>query len=439
MNRNASRLSRVLVVLLICGFAHSDARALGPSTSTWTATALEHWDDPTAWSNGVPGAETNVFIDNGGEVIVANDADAFQVSIGTAVGTSGTLLQNGGDFTVRLQFDVAAGGDGVFEFQGGTFHGGELRVAPGPGANGSLAVSGGTFLPGYLFLGQRVDETTLAGSASAVQSGGKIEVFYAGLNLTGPDTTYELQDGTLLALDQVLNGKNGTTRFIQTGGLNDALSPSGGGYGRGELRVGLEGPNQSYYELRGGDLQTRSSWVGAYRGNGVFVQTAGTHHAVDILGIAAQQMGQGGYELTGGALAVDKQLTIGSEGPGELAIVGADASADAGDLLVGEQGTLTFAIGAEGVTRLDVQRLATIEGALEVLDDGAPAGQFVLVNAQGALDFRPADIELPGPLWRITTSDHGVVAVKAPEPGSLALVALAAVALGVTIRQRRLR
>ncbi len=407
--------------LLLLFVVHSPQCVAVVITTTWQlAPPTEgNWNTAANWSSGLPTPEITAVIDNSGTADVTQNGAANNLILGSTTGAAGRLKQTAGQATVFANLYVGQRGSGQFDLAGGTMYvARDVRVAALPGSTGTITISSGNFLPGSLFLGRNgaSSDSVAGGTASVVQTGGKAEVFYAIVELYGSNSSYELRGGTLLALDESVRGHGGSSRFLQSGGLNDAHTSSGGGYGSGLLRVGLEGPDPAYYELSGGELRTSSTIVGSYRGIGSFTQTGGLHHVYGNGWIGLQDMSQGDYDLRGGSLVVDQTLAIGGGIAGTLKIVGGSATIKANSLAVNGSGAMNFAITGTGISKAQIAANASFSGTLKIVDDGAAVGVYRLIETSGAFSFSPSTIELPGPNWRLRIEEHFLSVSKIPEP-----------------------
>ncbi|HOI73736.1 MAG TPA: hypothetical protein PLO63_06255 [Syntrophales bacterium] len=137
----------------------------------------------------------------------------------------------------------------------------------------------------------------------------------------------ELQYGTWYG-DIALGEWGGKGYFNQSGGsvtvntLTLARQIANGGirsYGR--------------YELSGGELKTSQTNIGM-SGDGVFVQTGGTHSITGDLNLGSQSTGSGTYELSGGSLVVGGSERVGYSGSGSFTQTGSSTTHTVGANLV---------------------------------------------------------------------------------------------------------
>jgi hypothetical protein len=400
--------------------------AAGPNSWQIPPPTIGNWSTPANWPNGLP---TNAigdvaYIDNGGTAEITQTVTVRDVVLGGQVGQSGNLVQSSGKLSLFGDMFVGNYGQGTYEFNNGEQQGGDIFVAAQLGSVGTLKINAGTFRPGYVMMGSRFGPDATGGTATIIQSGGSIEVFYATVYLDGNATRYELKAGSLRARNQAVSGKSAGNRFIQSGGTNDTHSQSGGGYGQGLLTVGVEGTHLAMYELSGGDLNTTTTEVGGYRGLGKFVQTGGQHHVFQTLNVAAAEMSSGSYVLSGGKIIVDQAMNVGTRTAGDFTIIGASAMVQSRDFAVGSLGTLNFEIGGLGVSPINVTRNASVGGLLKIVDNGAPAGVFPLVVAGNSLSLTSLNVQLPGPTWSWFRSGNQLLAMNVPEPVAAPLLSI---------------
>jgi len=433
--RTRCRVVFPAALLTVTGLLPTDPAAAAQTTWQLLPPTVGDWSKSDNWSDGVPGSSTLAVIDNGGIAAISQNALADDLVMGTAVGQSGHVVQTSGHMSVAQDLTVGSFGNGSYDFAGGTLRARTVSVGSRTGSTGSMTISGEYLRPGYFFLGRGEGTKAHAGTATVLQTEGTVEVYYAGLAIQGPHTTYELQGGTLLALDQTIKGHD-NTRFVQSGGTNDAHSPSGGGYGSGLLRVGIDSDSEALYELHAGDLLTNETHIGAYLGIGRLTQTGGQHHVFGDAGVGRRNESEGTYELSGGSLTVDGSLVIGTGGKGELSVLGSEATLQSGDLYVGDAGTMSCTLSTSGVSTAHVSGDAAFSGTLKVLDDSAKPGEFLLLEVEGNLSFNPLTVELPGPQWSWHLTDNTVGITYFPEPSTLILLCIGVVGL-LSLRTRR--
>jgi hypothetical protein len=413
------------------------------STNNWQLAppAIGNWADPTSWSSGTPtGAFGEIaVINNGGTASISQNTSVYDVVLGQAATDSGKLLQSSSTLNLAGDLYIGEFGTGSFEFSGGLEQSGDVFVGVRPGSHGTLTISGGTFKPGYILMGRafNIFPPGSGGNATVMQTAGTVEIFYAALTIEGDQSSYQLKGGTLRALDQIIVGRGANNRFIQSGGVNDAHSSSGGGYYSGAVRVGVEADQLATYELSAGDLLTNYSGVGCYKGQGLFVQTGGQHHVFGNLGVAGEEMSSGSYELRNGALLVDQGLNIGTQGPGTFTTYGSVSTIQSRDLSVGNSGSLVYSITNSGISTTKVTHNASISGILKVLDAGAPIGNFLLIDATNSLTFNSANIQLPGPTWGWQQVGKQLFVSHVPEPTSLFLLVTTTVSVIAVRRPSR--
>ncbi len=114
----------------------------------------------------------------------------------------------------------------------------------------------------------------------------------------GSEGHYRLSDGDLHAQDEII-GVGGDGFFSQTGGRHSVMN---------ELSLGMENGGNGHYELIRGSLSTGITNVGGNYGDGTFIQSGGTHEAIELnINSGSGTPGGTRYDLSGGALSVDDE------------------------------------------------------------------------------------------------------------------------------------
>jgi hypothetical protein len=338
--------------------------------TVWQA-STGSWSTPGNWSAGVPGSGTDVDIDNNGTAqISSGNALANSINLGQSSTQSGFVSITGGTLAVTTQEVAGVAGAGTITQSAGT---------------NSLGSSH------FLVLG-----------ADANSSG-----------------TYNLSGtGALTASEYI--GEFGTGTVNQSGGTNNAAAVN---MATGDL--GATG----YYYLSGGTLNASSIYIG-YSGTGVFSQT-------------------------GGQLAVSSNVTIVNKNSslsianasdtsgvvynyGDLSLAGAGPSATAGELSItgNYQQTDELDIGIGGLSAgadfgfLNATGTASLSGTLDVtLTDGFTPfyGETFTILTAGTRtgSFSTLNLTYPSGHFNIAYTSTSVVLTAIPEPGSLALIAIA--------------
>jgi hypothetical protein len=173
-----------------------------------------------------------------------------------------------------------------------------------------------------------------------------------------------------------------------------------------------------------------------------FTQTSGLLTLAEHLTVGYQAQA-GRFVLAGGECTV-RSLRVGSApsgydiGFGTFEILGSDGVLSAEELSVGSDDFLVAHVTRDGISTVDTLD-AWFGGTLKVIDDGAPNGRWVVVDAEYGFDQRPTGYELPSPGWSYGFAQYGgsgeqLWIERVPEPATLALLATG---LGVVIVRKR--
>ncbi|NLX24293.1 MAG: hypothetical protein GXY55_21805 [Phycisphaerae bacterium] len=304
------RITAVLL-LVVC------ADALAENTY-WQGSVEEFadWNDPTCWSGGVPQADWDAGINNGGQAEIAGiDVNIGHLYLGNDDGESGTVALNGSSSSLTaLDQYIGYSGTGLFTQNGG------MNTIAYPGAN----TTAGELTLGYWWPSQGTYEMKggeltvhyricagLYGRGIFIHRGGKVSTTYdSGAvrlgYLTNSEGTYELSGDGELATVLLTAGKGGKGKFIQTGGTCTVEDT---------VYVGRSTDDGGAYELSGAGVLTAGSICVGYRdgssgASGSFVQTGGTAT------VGGLQIGEecfsGSYRIQGGRLAVSS-MSVGCE------------------------------------------------------------------------------------------------------------------------------
>ncbi|MGD0388124.1 MAG: PEP-CTERM sorting domain-containing protein [Tepidisphaeraceae bacterium] len=349
--------------------------------TVWQA-STSSWSTSGNWTAGVPGSGTDVDIDNNGTAqISSGNAFANSINLGQSSAQSGFVSITGGTLAVTTQ--EVAGGSGS----------GTITQSAGMNSLGSSY---------FLVLG-----------ANANSSG-----------------TYNLSGtGTLTASEYL--GEFGTGTVNQSGGTNNAATIN---VATGDL--GAKG----YYYLSAGTLNAGSVYIG-YSGTGVFSQTGGLLAASSILDVLNKNssLSIANASDTSGAVNNYGDLSLAGAGPsataGKLSITGNYDQTDELDIGIGgpSAGTDFGFLNATGT--------ASLSGTLDVtLTDGFTpfyGETFTILTAETRSgSFSTMDLTYPSGHFNIAYTSTSVVLTAIPEPGSLALIAIAT---PLALRRRRRR
>ena len=185
----------------------------------WSNPATGNWNNTANWSTGViPTGGDNGFINNGGTALIdaSQNVVTSLATMGRGAGESGTLIMTGGTLTTNSDIraggnTAAGGGTGSFDLSGGTvfMNGGNLNIGQGSGgAVGTVRISGGSLQINAGFvaaIGNRGTGTlNQTGGTLFIRSGttpgnGMIQLGRNNATTTGSGT-YTLSGGTAAAL-----------------------------------------------------------------------------------------------------------------------------------------------------------------------------------------------------------------------------------------------
>ena len=113
-------------------------------TTAWTD-GTGNWFTPANWSAGVPNANTDAQINNGGNAqITSSGAETGGLEIGVGVQDSGTLSTSGsGDLQTGGLMYIARSGTGNLSISsGGSVSSGRFIIGENAGSQGTVTVSG---------------------------------------------------------------------------------------------------------------------------------------------------------------------------------------------------------------------------------------------------------------------------------------------------------
>lgn len=302
--------------------------------------------------------------------------------------TRGVVNQTGGTATVNLAWVIGevSRSANLYDLSGGTVNvigsggtnPGDLNVASGSGARGTLQVRG----TGKAFIGNNLNvgnAATTSGTLSVADNG----VLAVGNNGTGTSTliigvtgTGYLQiSGGTVSTDSMTLGQNagGLGTGSQTGGLLTV---------RSNLSIGEASTGANAYSISGGTLTTQGIYVGT-TGKGT-LNVSGTATVTASTSFEDAQTGSATINVSGGSLTapsfVNRGLYTQSAGSASLgAITGTGTIATTGGTLRAtsiSQGTLTIgggtvAIAANGTNTATslVNSLTVTTGKLDVANN----------------------------------------------------------------------
>ena len=328
------------------------------------------WFTGGNWTAGVPGSSGVADINNGGTAqISTGNAAASSINLGQSSGQSGFVAITGGTLTVGVQEVAGASGSGT--------------ITQSAGMNNST------------------------------------NAFVLGAAANSSGTYYLSGTGTLAALEYI--GEFGTGTMNQSGGTNNASTIN---MASGDL--GATG----YYYLSGGTLNATGSILIGYSGTGVFSQTGGQLVASSSLDVLNKNSSLSIANASDTSGAVNNY--------GDLSLAGAGPSATAGELSItgNYQQTDELDIGIGGPSAgadfgfLNATGTASLSGTLDVtLTDGFTPfydETFTILTAGTRTgSFSTLNPTYPSGHFNIAYTSTSVVLTAIPEPGSLALIAIA--------------
>ncbi|RYD20425.1 MAG: PEP-CTERM sorting domain-containing protein [Verrucomicrobiaceae bacterium] len=383
----------------------------------------------TGGNFGVGRGQTGLVTLAAGGTITASTINEFH--LGWDGGGTGTITQTGGTFTKTGGGDVrigAFGGSGIYNISGGTANLENLRISFAGSGTGTINQTGGNLInTGELALGWastgNATYNISAGSLTSSQrirfgigngvrtnlvnqTGGSVTVTDGRIDIgetAGPTNTYSISGGSVTVngdgriLVGAFNDSNGSLNVSGTGvvdvsglTLGDGGSAAGtvnlnGGTVRTNRIVSGGSSSTQHLNLNGGTIVAKSS-----EGNMI----AGSKLVVDLQA--------GGVTIDSNGFDVGISVPLGGvgsltkTGTNQLKLIGAntytgDTLVNDGILSLIEGGTLTFAIGADGVNN-------------QITGDGGG-----MVNLFGKLNFDLANAASQG-MWNIidTTNLSGV-------------------------------
>jgi T5SS/PEP-CTERM-associated repeat protein len=178
----------------------------------WTG-SIGNWFVGTNWSGGVvPNGDTSAKINAGAATIASTGAVSCDLTLGAEQTQSGTLVVDGGTYSMTFDAAVAEYGKGVLTIKnGGSVTAAFAGIATQPGSNGMVSVSGGT-----LTIGQ--NGSLGVGGYSAQGGIGLLSITNGGTVTAG--NVHVWNSGTLTG--------NGTVSVTSGTAVDGTVTPSGG-------------------------------------------------------------------------------------------------------------------------------------------------------------------------------------------------------------------
>ncbi len=446
----------------------------------------------------------NEFVGGGGTASLVQSGGVNSVAtlyIGNQAGSSGIYNLGGSGQLSALYEYIGNSGSGSFTQSGGT-----NAVPPTVGSPGlSVGNNAGSFgtynLSGSGLLSAPDEYIGNSGSGSFTQSGGTNTVsnFADGLTLgnnAGSFGTYNLSGSGVLSAPDEYIGNSGSGSFTQSGGTNSTFflelgcySGSSGTYnlsGSGLLSTDSEaiyfgsftqsggtqavseglyvgvydrGTNRTY-SLIGGSLSAPTEYIG-YSGSGSFTQSGGTNSAGSL--ILAQSAGSTGtYNLNGGLLSLSGLI----QGSGSAAFYFSGGTLRAGASFSSSQpiqlvslplqtrmfdtsgNTMTLSgslFGTGSLTKIGAGTLILSGTNTYAGGTTLAAGVLKITSKYALLDGSNLNVGSGLAAFPAPVVPEGVIAAEltpVPEPGTLAMLAVAAGGLMVLVRrfgQQKLR
>lgn len=280
------------------------------------------------------------------------------VSVGTDVGSIGTVTQTGGSISAhQVILADAAGAQATYSMQGGTLNTashlyvGESDMATYTQTGGDVTVGGqfrvnhgsmATINNGTLHSVDSLRIGTSGGLSSMTQNGGLVktdEYFAIG---SGGNGTYTITGGTLEA-KAVSRGLYVGTEAGATGSMNQ----SGGHVDVGDLVVGNGSAQSGEYMLSNGRIDARDRIVVGNHVVGTFTQTGGRVDSLNATIIVGNTAGADGshYQVDGG-LTETSGLWVGNYGDATFTQTG--GYVDASGVVIAREATSTASYSLEG-------------------------------------------------------------------------------------------
>ncbi len=344
---------------------------------------LASWFNDSVWSHGRPSAEHDVRLDNHGTIHLSSAEAAQNFTVGTDVGSGGTLRITGGALSVNREIRLAAASQ---SFASLIMEGGTIEVLDasrpfifGESGNADAAISGGTIiapsitianqptasahieLSGDAVLTTTGDRFQLArlrnpangqrALASLSMAGGTINVtnqnngvadFVAGLN---GEASIDLSSGNINVAGNFLAAASAS--LGQAAASRSTITHSGGTINTGAMILGERGISD-YLLSSNGNIEVRDSMrLAAFAGShslltqyGGTIQVGLNHASPDLIGYTIGAGGNAIHTLNNGDLDVFGRMILGDAAGsvGRLNINGGKVNV-AGDVAAGINGT----------------------------------------------------------------------------------------------------
>jgi len=378
-------------VLVTNGLVHAQANSwIGPSGTT------APWDVGSNWSLGSPPNGEPAFIDNGGvaETSAATNGSALFLQVGSDVGRSGGVVQNGGTLTIVQNLLLgnspnpapAPSGTGTYTLNSGFLNAGDTSV--GEKGVGTFTMNGGTFTStAHMRLGNDIGSTGQLNMHGGQMTLGQFLLIghFSPAGETHVTTgTLNMDGGTLNV--QFLNlGQHPQALGVvhQSGGVVNNVNAFSTTSGNANVVIGETSRLANLYDLSGGTLNVRSTgtttvggtiFAGSSNGIGEFRISGNGNAQVDghlFLGSGQGSLSAvGTFNISSGTLALGLNkvgggfLVNGDRGTGTVRISGGAVSADF--FQNGRSNTASFANSQGQVTQtggsVTIRRAVTVGG-----------------------------------------------------------------------------
>ena len=256
--------------------------------------------------------------------------------------------------------------EGIFVSDGGIAHldSGEAVIE-----NEISGMSDGELWADKIYVGKE-------GSGRFIQSGGLMEYggpytvggeLYVGFE-AGSSGHYELSGDSVIRMVDVTVGRLGTGRFIQNGGTIHLAFSTGAA-----LHVGGWSGGEGHYELNGGEIRGPRLFVNG----GTFRQTGGSYNdfagsSSDGVHVGTAEGVSGTYELLGGTITAGK-ISVGERGEGRFVQSGGTVAItrSALEIAIRQFGTGTYELSGDGTLTMPRMQMSIWGDGAFIQDGGS--------------------------------------------------------------------
>lgn len=347
------------------------------SAATWINTDVGNWTDESNWDGGIPNAWVHGTINNGGTVII--DDDAHVSSATTYVGTDGkgTLIINSGELNAswNVMIGTEAGGEGLLQINGGKVtNGWDNNFVIGGSGSGKLEMNNdGHVDSDWVFLGGEIWRGTLqsSGRGEVVMNGDSLFTNTSGIVFSPGSTGYStatINDNSTMKTngnlylayagqgEMTVNGglvsAAGTTWSSGNAGSSGALTLNGGVF---ETTRIANGSGTSTLTFNGGTLRALAD------------------HSSFINGVSTIKLLENGgvIDTNGKSVSVNSSFS----GSGGLTKI------NAGTLTLNADSTMGWLTNSEGTLIVADNRTITVSGATTLA-----SGSILQLNSGASLN-----------------------------------------------------